>query len=157
MEWFPLQSSVIHKKHIRAAASAILREKYVSSRGIWWKLLSAITVRLGMRWTAASAYTHFCTNMSEHAFLVIQDAASAILRKIFLCTSVGITFSHRRSPWYAMDRGKRQYTFWHQHERTRVSGCSSRCVGDLASTCEKRFYAHLWESLSAIAGRLGTR
>jgi hypothetical protein len=53
--------------------------------------------------------------MSERAFLVIQAAASAIFREIFLCTSVEITFSHRRSPWYAMDRGKRQYTFWQQH------------------------------------------
>jgi hypothetical protein len=34
--------------------------------------------------------------------------------------SVAITSSHRRSPWYAMDRGKRLYTFWHKHERTRV-------------------------------------
>jgi len=59
--------------------------------------------------------------MSERAFLVIQAAASAIFREIILCTSVEITFSHRRSPWYAMDRGKRQYTFLQQHEQTRVS------------------------------------
>jgi hypothetical protein len=49
--------------------------------------------------------------MSERAFLLIQAAASAIFREIFLCTSVEITFRHHRSPWYAMDRGKRQYTF----------------------------------------------
>jgi hypothetical protein len=53
--------------------------------------------------------------MSEREFLVIQAAASAIFREIFLCTSVGITFSDCRSPWHAMDRGKRQYTFWQQH------------------------------------------
>ena len=79
-----------------------------------WKLLSAITVRLGTRWTAASAYTHFCTNMSERASLVIKAAASAILQETFLNTSVEIFFGHCRSPWYAMDRSSKQ-AHWHEN------------------------------------------
>ena len=50
----------------------------------------------------------------------------------YIYLPVEITFSHRRSPWCAMDRGKRLYTCLHKHERTRVSGYSSRCVGDLS-------------------------
>jgi hypothetical protein len=70
--------------------------------------------------------------MSERASLVIKAAASAILPETFLCTSVEIFFGNWSSPWYAMDRGKRLYTFLHKHERTRVSRYQSRCVGDLA-------------------------
>jgi hypothetical protein len=70
--------------------------------------------------------------MSQRASLVIKAAASAILPETFLCTSVEIFFGHCSSPWYAMDRGKRLYTFLHKHERTRVSRYQSRCVGDLA-------------------------
>ncbi len=71
-----------------------------------WKLLSAITVRLWYAMDRGCAYTHFCTNMSDRASLVIKAAASAILREleIFLCTSVEITFSH----WFALVRDGQQ-------------------------------------------------
>jgi hypothetical protein len=114
MEWFKLQSSMIQKKYIGAAASAILREleKDLSFRGNHFQPGPAIAVRLGTRWTAASAYTHFGTNMSKRASFIIKVTASAILREISIYLSVEITSSHHRSPGYAMDRrGKRPCTF----------------------------------------------